>query len=117
MEVHPGIFISTLETADWQPDPDVGGQMHVLIDGADGYAGMSRFVDASVVGPWTVPLRETFVVLEGAARLEIEGAPPVDLPTGAMASIPAGSVATWHLTALPYRELWFFARTLEGVEG
>ena len=117
MEVHPGIFVSNLDAADWQPDPDVGGEMHVLIDDSDGYAGMSRFVEARVVGPWTVPLRETFVVLEGAARLEIEGAPPVELAVGSMASIPAGSVATWHLTQLPYKELWFFARTLEGIEG
>ena len=112
MEVHPGIFISTVDTADWEPDPDVGGEMHVLIDGEDGYAGMSRFDATSVVGPWTVPLRETFVVLEGAARLEIDGAPSVDLAVGSIASIPAGSVATWRLTQLPYRELWFFARTL-----
>ena len=113
MEVHPGIFLSRGDTAEWQPDPEVGGEIHVLVDGPDGYAGMSRFTDTETVGPWAVPLRETFVVLEGRARLEVDGAPTVELGVGDMISIPAGSVATWHLT-LPYKELWFFGGSLPG---
>ena len=116
MEVHPGIFVSSVGTTDWRPDPDVGGELHVLMDGRDGYAGMSRFIDTDTVGPWTVPVRETFLVLEGSARLEIDGAPTVELGVGDLVSIPAGSVATWHLT-LPYRELWFFGSTLDAPEG
>ena len=112
MEVHPGVFVSNIATTDWEADPDVGGEMLVLLDGADGCAGMSRFVDGTTVGPWEVPARETFVVLEGAARLEIEGRPTLELGVGEMVSIPAGSVATWHLTQLPYKELWFFGRSL-----
>ena len=77
---------------------------------------MSRFVDKDTVEPWAVPIRETFQVLEGSARLEVEGSPTVELGVGDMISIPAGSVATWHLT-LPYKELWFFGSTLEAPEG
>ena len=116
MEVHPGVFVSSVGTTDRRPDPDVGGEVHVLLDGTDGYAGMSRFVDTDTVGPWTAPIRETFLVLEGSARLEIEGAPTVELGVGDLISIPAGSVATWYLT-LPYRELWFFGSTLDAPEG
>lgn len=115
MEVHPGIFLSSTRATDWRPDPDVGGEMHVLVDAPDGFAGMSRFVDTETVGPWAVPVRETFLVLEGGARLEIEGAPMMTLGVGDLVSIPAGSVATWHLT-LPYRELWFFGASLDAPE-
>src|SRR5262245_50761474 len=116
MEIHPGVFVSSTGTTEWEPDPDVGGEMHVLVNGSDGYAGMSRFIDTETVGPWSVPARETFVVREGAARLEIEGRPSVELGVGDMISIPEGSVATWHLT-LPYKELWFFGRSLDGEDG
>lgn len=116
MEVHPGVFVSNVATTDWQADPDVGGEMHVLVDGPDGYAGMSRFTDTAVVGPWEVPARETFLVLEGAGRLELEGGATVDLQVGGLVTIPEGSVATWHLTQLPYKELWFFGRSLAGEE-
>jgi uncharacterized cupin superfamily protein len=108
MEVHPGIFVSSISATEWQADPEVGGDMHVLVESKDGFAGMSRFTDTDKVGPWTVPVRETFVVLEGAARLEIEGASTVGLGVGDMVSIPEGAVVTWHLTLLPYKELWFF---------
>ncbi len=111
MQIHPGVFVSRLDADAWQPDPEVGGEMHLLAETEGAYAGMSRFTDASVVGPWTLPERETLLVLEGTARIEIEGGPTIELATGGMVSLPKGAVATWHLT-LPYRELWFFPRPL-----
>ena len=31
VEIVPGVFVSSLTTADgWEPDPDVGGEMHEL---------------------------------------------------------------------------------------
>jgi uncharacterized cupin superfamily protein len=112
MEIHPGVFVSSLTTDDWKADPEVGGEMHVLVEANDGYAGMSRFHHTQTVEPWTLPVRETVVVLEGAARIEIEGGPTLDLRVGDMASLPEGAVTTWHLT-LPYREIWFFGRAYE----
>lgn len=113
MEIQPGVFVSNLGTGEWKPDPDVGGEIHVLLDREDGYAGVSRFSAAGVVGPWTVPARETFLVLEGSGRLEIEDGPTVALRVGEMVSIPEGATATWHLDG-PYKELWFFGRSLDG---
>jgi uncharacterized cupin superfamily protein len=112
MELHPGVFVSTTATDDWAPDPEVGGEKHVLVENEDGYAGMSRFRKESVVGPWTLPARETIVVVEGAVRIEIEGGPTLDLGVGDMASLPEGAITTWHLT-LPYREIWFFGTAYE----
>jgi uncharacterized cupin superfamily protein len=112
MEVHPGIFVSNVVTDDWMPDAEVGGEMHVLVEDDHAYAGMSRFVDVADPEPWALPERETLLVLEGAARIEITGGPTLTLKVGDMASLPKGAVTTWHLD-LPFRELWFFGRPYE----
>jgi uncharacterized cupin superfamily protein len=112
MEVHPGIFVSNIATDEWITDPEVGGEMHVLMEIEGAYAGMSRFGAVAEVGPWTLPARETILVLEGAARIEIAGGPTLELGVGDMASLPEGAVTIWHLT-LPFKELWFFGRAYE----
>jgi quercetin dioxygenase-like cupin family protein len=112
MEVHPGIFVSSIATDEWTPDAEVGGEMHVLVEADGAYAGMSRFLDVADVGPWTLPARETILVLEGAARIEIAGGPTLELQVGEMASLPKGATTTWHLT-LPYKECWFFGNAYE----
>ena len=73
---------------------------------------MSRFTTRAGLERWTLPERETVVVLEGAARIEIEGGPTLELSVGDMASLPKGAVTTWQMT-LPYREIWFFGRPYE----
>lgn len=115
-EVHPGTFVSSLHPGAWVTDPDVGGEMHVLVEADDGYVGMTRF--ESDPGPieWTVPSRESVVVLEGSARIAIDGGPTLELATGDMASLPEGAVTTWHVT-VPYRELWIFPRPFGGDAG
>lgn len=112
METFPGVFVSNIATTEWAPDPEVGGEMHVLIAGDGAYAGMSRFLDVADPEPWTIPERETLLVLEGSVRIEIEGGPTLTLKAGDMASLPQGAVTTWHLT-LPFKELWFFGRPYE----
>lgn len=107
MDDQQGVFVSNVSTSDWEPDPDVGGLMHVLCTVGHVQAGLSRFDD--VVGPvtWTLPERETFLVLEGAAHIDVEGAPSLDLQPGDFASLPKGALTTWHLTT-PFREFWVF---------
>jgi quercetin dioxygenase-like cupin family protein len=116
VEVHPGIHVSNIGTGDWESDPEVGGEMHVLVAGEDAFAGMSRFVDVDVVGPWTLPARETILILEGAARIEIAGGPTLELRVGDMASLPKGAVTMWHLT-LPFKEFWSFGQAYEVAGG
>jgi uncharacterized cupin superfamily protein len=113
MEVGPGVFVSNVDTDVWTADPEVGGDLHVLAAVEGAFVGMSRFAGVADPEPWVVPERETIVVLEGAARIEIAGGPTLELEVGDMASIPKGSLTTWHLTQ-PYREIWFFARPYEG---
>ncbi len=115
MEIHPGVHVSSVTTDQWKPDPEVGGEMHVLFEGATTYAGMSRFTSLADPPAWTLPERETLLVLEGSARIEITDGPTLELEAGDMASLPKGAETTWHLT-LPYKELWFFGRPYE-MEG
>jgi uncharacterized cupin superfamily protein len=112
MEVHPGVFVSSIATDEWRSDPEVGGEMHVLVEAQGAYAGMSRFVDVPDPVTWVLPERETILILEGAARIEIAEGPTLDLKVGDLASLPRGASTTWHLTQ-PFRELWFFGRPYE----
>jgi uncharacterized cupin superfamily protein len=112
MEVHPGVFVSNIATDDWETDPEVGGESHTLVRDEGAYAGMTRYRDRPDATPWTPPERETFLILEGSARIEIEGGPTLEMGVGDMASFPKGAVTTWHVTA-PFKEIWFFARPYE----
>jgi hypothetical protein len=69
----PDIFASSLSTDEWEADPDVGGLQHVLCDLPGYQAGFTRYDIAPPPVSWTPPQRESFVILEGAARIEIAG--------------------------------------------
>ena len=106
MEVAPGIYVSSLTATDgWARDPDVGGEMHELHhEGV--WAGLSRFGDADdEVVRWTLEERETALILEGAARIEIAGGPAIEVKEGDLFSLPKGAETTWHLTR-PFKEFW-----------
>lgn len=112
MELHPGVFVSNVGTEEWRADPEIGGgaEEHVLFESDALRAGLSRFSeDADETLPvWTLTETEVLLVLEGEARIEIEGGPELTLKEGDIASIPKGAVTTWHLT-LPFKELWVLA--------
>ena len=111
-EIHPGMFVSSTNAHHWEPDPDVGGEWHVLVAGDDGYVGMTRYETDPGPIEWTIPVRESVLVLEGTARIEVEGGPTLELGVGDLASLPEGAVTLWHVT-VPYRELWIFPRTYD----
>lgn len=112
MEVHPGVFVSATSTDAWAPDPEVGGESHILVQQPDAYGGMTRYDVAPEPTPWTLPERETFLILEGGARIEIADGPTLELTVGDMASLAKGTVTTWHITA-PFKEIWFFGRAYD----
>ena len=109
MESAPGVFVSSTATDEWEPDPEVGGDVHVLCTDVGVEAGMSRF-GTPLPEPirYSPPGRETILVLEGAARIEIEDGPTLELTAGSIASIPAGAKTTWHVTT-PFKEFWVIA--------
>jgi uncharacterized cupin superfamily protein len=79
--------------------------MHVLCDGYGVQSGLSRFTEVTEPVKWTLPGRETLLVLQGAARIEIDGGPVLELTAGDIASLPAGARTTWYLTT-PFKEFW-----------
>jgi hypothetical protein len=83
MEPYPGVFVSASSAEAWEPDPEVGGEMHVLCDGEGIQSGLSRFT-------------------------EIDDGQVLELTAGDIASLPAGSRTTWYLTT-PFKEFWVIA--------
>ena len=110
MEPSPGIFVSTVSPVDWVSDPEVpGSEMHELMHLDGVWAGLTRVLEVDGPMPWTPEQRETIHVLEGAVRIEFaDGRPGLELSSGSIASFPAGTVMTWHITT-PFKELWFLA--------
>ncbi len=108
MEIAPGVFVSDTGTSEWEFDPEVDGDVHVLasVEGFD--AGMSRFTTALDPVTYTPPKRETLLVIEGSATVQIAGGPSLELKPGVIASIPAGAETTWHITP-PFKEFWVIA--------
>lgn len=108
MQMGQGVFVSNTGTDEWEADPEVGGDVHMLVS-ADGVeAGMSRFVGETTPFAFTSEVRETLLVLEGSVRIEIAGGPTLELTPGSMASLPAGAETTWHITT-PFKEMWVLA--------
>lgn len=99
------MFVSSVSAEAWEPDPEVGGEMHVLCDCHGAESGLSRFIEATGPIRWTLPGRETVLVLEGAARIELDDGAVLELKAGDMASLPAGASTTWYLTT-PFKEFW-----------
>jgi uncharacterized cupin superfamily protein len=105
MEPYPGVFVSSVSAEAWEPDPEVGGEMHLLCSVHGVESGLSRFTETTEPVTWTLPGRETLLVLEGAARIDIDDGPVLELTAGDIASLPAGARTTWYLTT-PFREFW-----------
>src|SRR3954447_24012752 len=102
MESHPDVFVSNIDTEEWRADPEIGGgaEENCLFEAEELRDGLSGFQGAADSEPpvWTLPATQVLLVLEGAARIEIEGGPQLDLKTGDMACLPKGAVQTCHLT-------------------
>ncbi len=105
MEPMPGVFVTNASTDDWEPDEEIGGLMHMLGAVPGFEAGFTRFDASPAPLQYTPAQRETFMVLEGSARIEIAGGTTLDVGPGGVGSIPAGTETTWHITA-PFREFW-----------
>ena len=109
MQAIPGVFVSSIDGAIWEPDPEVPGtEMHQVVD-ADGVsAGFTRIDTVDGPLPWTPSQRETVMVIEGRVRIETSLGPAIDLGPGDVASFPAGLAMTWHVT-VPFKEFWTLA--------
>ncbi|MFL5735901.1 MAG: cupin domain-containing protein [Actinomycetota bacterium] len=89
------MFVSPTSGA-WELDDDPPGEVQFLVSDGALQAGLWPSVPGVTPNPvrWTLPAREVIVVLEGSARIEIEGGPTLELRAGDAASMPEGSVTT-----------------------
>jgi len=109
VEPHPGVFVSSVETEQWEADPEVpGSEMHELVHADGVWAGLTRFTAVDGPVPWTPSQRETIHVIQGEVTIEIAGGPAIRLKPGDMASLPAGLETVWHITP-PFMESWVIA--------
>jgi uncharacterized cupin superfamily protein len=107
MEVHPGIFTSDVDAHDWEPLEAVpGSEFHALVEMDDHDAGLWRIPgEGTMTFRWSTPARDTFLVLEGTARIELDDGPTLDVKAGSIVSLPPGVASTWHVTR-PYKDLY-----------
>ena len=110
MEAFPGVFTSDLDAEDWKTLPEVrGSEIHELVESDDYSAGLWRVPgEGTMTFRWSAPARDTFLVLEGSARIEIDDGPVLEVKTGSIVSVPPGTAATWHVTK-PYKDLFVIA--------
>jgi uncharacterized cupin superfamily protein len=82
MEPYPGVFVSRVSAGTWEPDPEVGGEMHVLCNADGAESGLSRCTKPTEPIRWTLPAGETILILEGAARIEVDKGSVLELTAG-----------------------------------
>jgi uncharacterized cupin superfamily protein len=89
-KVAEGVFVSHVDAEDYQPEPEVGGLMHVLREDEHMQAGLWRVPDDLESVPFELPLDEALFVLEGEIEIEVEGGPTLRLGPGSIASFRKG---------------------------
>jgi hypothetical protein len=103
------VFVLRIDDDAWEPDSEVGGLVQFLFEEGDRAAGLWRPAPGMTLSePIVLPARETIVVLQGSARIEIEGGPTLDLRHGDMATMPKGARTTWHLSP-DFLEVWLYS--------
>lgn len=107
---------SRTDTEDFEPDPELGGEVHLLREDADVVAGIYRFREPVEPFPYEFEQNETIVVLEGGVRIELDGGETIELDAGDVASIPAGRRATWHVRT-PFREIFVLSTATGAGDG
>jgi quercetin dioxygenase-like cupin family protein len=114
MEVGPGTFRSVTSTSEWAFDPEVDGQIHELCARDGVQAGMSRFEEIpSRPIHYIPPGRETLLVIEGRATVQVNGVTTLELEPGVMASLPPAAVTEWRISAVPFVEFWVLGPAAE----
>ena len=105
-----GIYVSRVDSDDFEPDDAGGGFGHLLVEEDAAMAGLWT-PDAAVGGSYAsvvLPARETIVVVAGSVRIEVENGPTLELAVGDIASMPKGAMTTWHPSP-DFREVWVYS--------
>jgi uncharacterized cupin superfamily protein len=101
------VFVSDIETEDFEPNPEIGGETHILRDSEGLQAGLWRVPAGASWEPFTFTLEqhETILILEGRVRIQITNGASLDLAAGDMVSLSAGMETSWDVHP-PYKAFW-----------
>ena len=105
-----GVYVSRVDSDEFEPDDDAGGHVHMLFDDHGAMAGIWK-PEAGLKREYRLgeaPARETVVVLSGSARIDIQDGPTLDLSAGDIASLPKGAVATWY-PSVDFKKVWVYS--------
>jgi uncharacterized cupin superfamily protein len=108
-QVTDGVWVSSTDSDDFAPDPEVGGTVHVLREDDDVQAGIWHAPD-DIGDPevFEFPHDETILVLEGEVQITIEDGPTLHLKPGSIASFRKGVRSTWRPTP-GFKEFWIYS--------
>jgi uncharacterized cupin superfamily protein len=111
VEVSDGVWTTKSGEERFEPDPEVGGSVHVL---RDDYAVQAGIWAAPPPGDelnteaFAFPHDETIYVLTGSVRIDIENGPTLELGPGDMASFRKGIRSVWNPSP-DFTEFWVYA--------
>jgi uncharacterized cupin superfamily protein len=107
-------FVSRVDGSDFEPyefdEEDViegepNARIHWVRPEGTGAQAVGIYRGDPCVFRYTWHTDETIYVLEGRARVEVEGGETIELGVGDVASFPAGGRSVWHLLE-PFCELF-----------
>lgn len=110
MTMERAVLTTTVETAEWQPDEETGGLVHLLRADESVEAGVwqagpaaGRTIEVELIAD------EALIVLAGSARLEVDDEPAIELRAGVMVSLRKGARTRWVADS-EFREFWVYAK-------
>jgi len=111
VERSDGVWVTKRGEERFEPDPEVGGSVHVLREDDAVQAGIwsAAVPDDEPSGEaFEFPHHETIYVLTGSVRIQIEDGPLLELEPGDMASFRKGVRSVWYPSA-DFSEFWIYA--------
>jgi hypothetical protein len=111
VEPFDGVWVTKRGEERFEPDPEVGGSVHVLREDDAVQAGIWAAPppgDEPAAEAFEFPHHETIYVLTGSVRIQIEGGPLLELGPGDMASFRKGVRSVWSPSA-DFTEFWVYA--------
>jgi uncharacterized cupin superfamily protein len=103
------VFVSRIDTEEWEHDEETGGFVHLLRADDALHAGLwrpghmaGRQIDVELVAD------ETLLVLAGTGELRVDGGAPLTLRPGDMVSLRKGAQTSWVVDA-EFREFWVYS--------
>jgi uncharacterized cupin superfamily protein len=107
-ELSDGLFISRVDTDDWEHDEETGGLVHLLRSDETIQAGLwkpgavaGRVIEIQLVAD------EALLVLDGSGELQVNDGPTLELAPGDMVSLKKGARTKWVVNEA-FREFWVY---------